>query len=54
MGYGVYKNKKLKGKYTSENKAFMALQRLQPFSATHAIKYEGWSIRKMPKKRRKK
>jgi len=52
MTYGVYKDGKLKGKYPSEIKAFMGLQNLQGQSADHAIRYEGWRVRKIPVKRK--
>jgi len=52
--YGVYKDGKLKGVYSSEAKAFYALHRLQPFSVSYAIRYEGWKLKKMPVKRKKK
>ena len=41
----VYKDGNIKGKYNSEDNAFIALHKLQPNSISHAIKYEGWEIK---------
>ena len=35
------------------NKAFIGLQKIQLFSASHAIRYEGYSVRKVRKRKKK-
>lgn len=54
MVYGIYKDGKLKKTVKTENEAFMKLHKLQPFSVSHATRYEGWKIKKIIKKDKKK
>ena len=49
---GIYKDGKLQAKATNENKALMKIHRLQGQSVSYALKYGGWSIRDLPKRKR--
>jgi len=42
--YIITKDGEFKGYAESENDAYMKLQNIQPFSASHATKHEGWKV----------
>lgn len=51
MAYAIKHDNKLKAKVKTDNDAFIWLLRHQPHSTSHALKYEGWSVKKSSAKK---